>query len=52
MPFDLSYEEICAKFDRLISDGIIKYQPSKPLLLEDEGMLVCLHQNHPLKIPV
>lgn len=45
MPLDLSYEEICTKFDRLIADGIIKYQPSKPLLLEDKGMLVCSHHS-------
>lgn len=40
MPLDLNYDEICTKFDRLMSDGIITYQPSKPVLIEDKGMLV------------
>lgn len=40
MPVDLSYDDICAKFDRLLAEGIITYQPSKPLLIEDQGMLV------------
>lgn len=42
MPLDLSYDDICAKFDRLLSEGIITYQPSKPLVIEDHGMLVRL----------
>ncbi|CAI7631021.1 unnamed protein product [Penicillium manginii] len=41
MPFDISYEEICSKFDRLISNGIIQYQPSHPVLVTDNGMTFC-----------
>lgn len=38
----LSHAEICAKFDRLVSAGIIAYQPSKPVLVADKGMIVRL----------
>ncbi|KAJ5208877.1 hypothetical protein N7449_003256 [Penicillium cf. viridicatum] len=38
MPLDLSYDEICTKFDRLISNGIINYQPNEPILVVDGGM--------------
>lgn len=44
MPLDLSYDEICAKFDRLISHGIINYQPNKPILVVDGGMTVRPHR--------
>jgi hypothetical protein len=44
MPFDISYEEICSKFDRLISNGIIQYQPSHPVLVTDNGMTVCSYR--------
>ncbi|KAJ5204229.1 uncharacterized protein N7498_005108 [Penicillium cinerascens] len=50
MPLDLSYEDICAKFDRLISDGIINYQPSKPILVTDNGMIFSFHLVESLKI--
>ncbi|KAJ5163527.1 uncharacterized protein N7500_005357 [Penicillium coprophilum] len=35
---NLSYDEICARFDRLISNGIINFQPNKPILVVDGGM--------------
>jgi ATP adenylyltransferase len=43
----LSHAEICAKFDRLVSDGIIAYQPSKPVLVVDKGMIVSLDHMTP-----
>ncbi|KAJ5573813.1 uncharacterized protein N7459_008240 [Penicillium hispanicum] len=49
MPLDLSYGEICAKFDRLISDGVIIYQPSDATLVTDHGMVFCFHMVHALK---
>ncbi|KAJ5760339.1 hypothetical protein N7520_007495 [Penicillium odoratum] len=45
----LSHAEICAKFDRLVSDGIIAYQPSKPVLVADQGMIFCFHIVQTLK---
>ncbi|CAG8888122.1 unnamed protein product [Penicillium egyptiacum] len=43
MPLDLNYDEICAKFDRLLSNGIVNYQPSKPILVVDGGMTFSFH---------
>lgn len=43
MPLDVNYDEICSKFDRLISEGIIKFKPSHPVLITDNGMTVCAH---------
>ncbi|OQE46851.1 hypothetical protein PENCOP_c001G04209 [Penicillium coprophilum] len=43
MPLNLSYDEICARFDRLISNGIINYQPNKPVLVVDGGMTFSFH---------
>ncbi|KAJ5525333.1 hypothetical protein N7494_011983 [Penicillium frequentans] len=45
----LSHAEICAKFDRLVSAGIIAYQPSKPVLVADKGMIFCFHIVQSLK---
>ncbi|KAJ5918512.1 hypothetical protein N7466_010504 [Penicillium verhagenii] len=45
----LSHAEICAKFDRLVSNGIIAYQPSKPVLVTDQGMIFCFHVVQTLK---
>lgn len=44
MPLDLSYKEICTQFDRLISNGIINYQPNEPILVVDGGMTVRSHR--------
>ncbi|KAJ5714683.1 uncharacterized protein N7483_011864 [Penicillium malachiteum] len=49
MPIGLNHAEICAKFDRLVSDGIIAYQPSKPVLVADKGMMFCFHVVQSLK---
>ncbi|KAJ5256880.1 hypothetical protein N7478_012984 [Penicillium angulare] len=43
MPIGISHAEICAKFDRLISKGIIAYQPSESVLVTDKGMTFCFH---------
>lgn len=48
MPLDVNYDEICSKFDRLISEGIIKFKPSHPVVINDNGMTVCGH--HHLKL--
>ncbi|KAJ5174371.1 uncharacterized protein N7482_000248 [Penicillium canariense] len=49
MPLNLSYEEICTTFDRLISNGTITYQPSKPILVTDNGMIFSFHFVESLK---
>lgn len=40
MPLELDYDEITAKFDRLVADGIVFYKPS--ILVPDthRGMIV------------
>lgn len=50
MPLDISYDEICSKFDRLVSNGIIQYQPSHPVIVTDNGMTVCSHRYRQLRI--
>jgi ATP adenylyltransferase len=52
MPLNLSYEDICAKFDRLITNGIITYQPSKPILVTDNRMIVRPHHTNSLTSPL
>ncbi|KAJ5514184.1 hypothetical protein N7463_003736 [Penicillium fimorum] len=49
MPLNLSYDEICARFDRLISNGVIDYQPNKPILVVDGGMTFSFHLAESLK---
>ncbi|OQE03263.1 hypothetical protein PENSOL_c001G02612 [Penicillium solitum] len=49
MRLDLSYDEICTKFDRLISNGIINYQPNEPILVVDGGMTFSFHLVESLK---
>lgn len=43
MPLDVNYDEICSKFDRLISEGIIKFKPSHPVAINDNGMTFCFN---------
>ncbi|CAI7648632.1 unnamed protein product [Penicillium pancosmium] len=49
MPLDISYDEICSKFDRLVSNGIIQYQPSHPVIVTDNGMTFCFNVVEALK---
>ncbi|KAJ5507663.1 hypothetical protein N7527_009806 [Penicillium freii] len=49
MPLDLSYNEICTQFDRLISNDIINYQPNEPILVVDGGMTFSFHLVESLK---
>ncbi|KAJ5098088.1 hypothetical protein N7532_005089 [Penicillium argentinense] len=49
MPLNISYDEICSKFDRLVSNGIIVYQPSHTVAVTDNGMLFCFHVVEGLK---
>lgn len=40
MPLDLDYDEITAKFDRLVADGIVFYKPSILVPVTHRGMIV------------
>lgn len=47
MPLDLDYDDISAKFDRLVANGIVFYKPSTLVPITDRGMIVRPIPSHP-----